>query len=683
MFEGSGRGGHLLPRAVKGLVLAVALVLLSAAGASAATFTVNTTADNAPNGSECSGAAGDCGLRQAIDKANTAGGANTVVVPAGHYTLTISGTDEDNDQTGDLDVTTGTLTLTGAGARSTTIDAGGIDRVLNIQGGATANVSGFTITGGNDTVGSGGGGIANWGTLHLDASTVTGNTTTDVGGGIYEDSNVPDGTTSLTVTHSTISNNTSSYYGGGMDFDGGDATISDTTIVGNVSQYGGHGDSGGAMEIDDGNLVFQNDTIANNRATDTSGNTSTSTLDAGGVELYGDASSTHPVFENTIIANNQPTDCHVRNQSFLPEAGVNLDSDTRCFNGSADKHTNPDLGPLQNNGGQTDTMALLDGSPAINAAANNVCPTDDQRGVTRPQPAGGTCDIGAYEATAPFATTNAATAVTGTSATVNGAVNPDNLSTTYHFEYGTTTAYGSSTASQSAGSGYGDVAVSATLSGLKPGTTYHFRVVATNAVGTSVGADQTFTTPGGLPVVITGPATSVGGRSATLTGSVTPNGSTTVKFQYGTSKKYGKTSSSTKVSGSKKVTVRLRVKGLKPGAIYHYRIVASNASGTSRGKDRTFRTKAIIAISGVSARGCMAASRRTVRVRVSSLLGVKTTVKLGGRTIAHGGRSVTLHLSGLKAGTHTLKVTSTGKAGSTTRTIRFAICRAAAPTFTG
>src|SRR5436190_1675757 len=105
------RGTALASRGLFGLVLAVALLLVAAAAAQAATFTVNTTADNAPTGSECSGAAGDCSLRQAIDKSNNTATDDTINVPAGDYSLTIAGSDDDTDQTGDLDINKGTGTV--------------------------------------------------------------------------------------------------------------------------------------------------------------------------------------------------------------------------------------------------------------------------------------------------------------------------------------------------------------------------------------------------------------------------------------------------------------------------------------------------------------------------------------------------------------------------------------------
>jgi len=94
---------------------------------------------------------------------------------------------------------------------------------------------------------------------------------------------------------------------------------------------------------------------------------------------------------------------------------------------------------------------------------------------------------------APTVTTSDATSLAASTATLNGSVNPNGSSTTYYFEYGTTTDYGSTTISTDAGTGTTSVSVSADLTGLSEGTTYHFRLVATNSVGTSNGDDKILT----------------------------------------------------------------------------------------------------------------------------------------------------------------------------------------------
>jgi virginiamycin B lyase len=95
---------------------------------------------------------------------------------------------------------------------------------------------------------------------------------------------------------------------------------------------------------------------------------------------------------------------------------------------------------------------------------------------------------------APGATTSAASSVTSADATLAGSVTPRFQASTYYFEWGLTSAYGTSTTTTSAGNGTAAVPVEAVISGLAPSTTYHFRVVATNGAGTTLGLDQSFTT---------------------------------------------------------------------------------------------------------------------------------------------------------------------------------------------
>jgi uncharacterized repeat protein (TIGR01451 family) len=99
--------------------------------------------------------------------------------------------------------------------------------------------------------------------------------------------------------------------------------------------------------------------------------------------------------------------------------------------------------------------------------------------------------------TGPTAVTGSASGVGAGSATVSGTVNPDGLTTTYHFDYGTSTNYGSQAPAPpdpSAGSGTTAQTESTALTGLSQNTLYHYRIQATNQLGTSYGADQTFTT---------------------------------------------------------------------------------------------------------------------------------------------------------------------------------------------
>jgi hypothetical protein len=192
---------------------------------------------------------------------------------------------------------------------------------------------------------------------------------------------------------------------------------------------------------------------------------------------------------------------------------------------------------------------------------------------------------------APAAITGPVSAVGPTSATASGTVNPNGRSTSWYFEYGTTTSYGKRTSSRSAGSGNASIQISGSLTGLVSGTTYHYRLVASNGDGTTRGRDGIFTTPFS-PRAVTGSATSVTVGSATLNGTVDPNGRTTSwHFEYGTSTRYGaRTPVRSAGSGTTATGVAVAVSGLRSGRVYHYRLVARSDAGTSRGADRTFST---------------------------------------------------------------------------------------------
>ena len=101
---------------------------------------------------------------------------------------------------------------------------------------------------------------------------------------------------------------------------------------------------------------------------------------------------------------------------------------------------------------------------------------------------------GSTTITPPTVVTSAASLIATTTVQLNGTVNPNGASTAYHFDYGTTTGYGTSTTSVSAGAGSVAVNAVANLTGLTQGTLYHFRLVASNGGGTTNGIDATFTT---------------------------------------------------------------------------------------------------------------------------------------------------------------------------------------------
>jgi hypothetical protein len=194
----------------------------------------------------------------------------------------------------------------------------------------------------------------------------------------------------------------------------------------------------------------------------------------------------------------------------------------------------------------------------------------------------------------PDATTGAASGVAQNTATVVGTVNPQGIATTYHFEYGTSTTYGLTTADKDAGSGTSAVDAQADLTGLTTDTTYHYRLVATNAAGVARGADRTLRTaqPLGPPGATTGSARNVTAAGARLIASVDPNGrATTYRFEYGTTTGYGKhTADASAGSGQSARSVSATIAGLAANTRYHYRVVATNAAGVTRGRDRTFTT---------------------------------------------------------------------------------------------
>jgi hypothetical protein len=279
----------------------------------------------------------------------------------------------------------------------------------------------------------------------------------------------------------------------------------------------------------------------------------------------------------------------------------------------------------------------------------------------------------------PDVTTGAASGINASSATLNGTVDPNGRETTFYFEYGTSTSYGTKTPAKSAGSATSAQSESAAISGLTAGRTYHFRLVAQSDAGSATGKDAMFTTSS-APAVVTGDVASVAPTSATLNGSVTPNGlATTWWFEYGTSASYGsKTSSQSAGSGATASSVSLQVKSLKVATAYHYRLVAQNTSGRSYGTDRTFTTVSAPAsqtggTQNVGADSALVTGSLDTRGRsttwrfdygTSTNYGKSTSWKSAGSKI--GTQSVTTMLTGLSpATTYHYRLVATSDAGTT------------------
>ncbi len=338
----------------------------------------------------------------------------------------------------------------------------------NVAGGDGDEASGF---GGGVDFGSGG--DKNALTLSIDRSGVTGN---KAGGGGEE----------------------SSGFGGGVNFASGGAEVTQTLTVSNstisANSAGGGGTEadgfGGGISFGSGTASLSYVTVAANSAGGAGGSSFGAGLDMGSVGTGGIGSS--------IVAANVGGNC----SSAVTSLGHNIDDGASCgFKGTGDKSSvDARLGPVGGHGGVSSTQMPLSGSPAIDGADPATCPSSDQRGVARPQ--GGGCDIGAVEPAPPAVTTGSATSVGSSSAVVSGSVNPNFSATSYHVDWGTTTAYGNFTAEAAAGEGGTPQSVSATLDKLKPQTVYHFRMVVSNAAGTVVGADRTFATSQAPPTII-------------------------------------------------------------------------------------------------------------------------------------------------------------------------------------
>ncbi len=190
----------------------------------------------------------------------------------------------------------------------------------------------------------------------------------------------------------------------------------------------------------------------------------------------------------------------------------------------------------------------------------------------------------------PSVNTLAATNVTGATATLNGAINPNGLSTNYYFEWGTTVGYGNTTPVVNAGSGTSTINVQADISGLTGGVVYHFRLAGVNSDGTNYGSDLTFS-PGAASVT-TSAITGVTMTTATSGGNVTTDGGSAVTARgvcWGTSSNPVVTGNHT-TDGSGMGSFTSNIIGLTSNTTYHARAYATNGAGTFYGEDLTFTT---------------------------------------------------------------------------------------------
>jgi hypothetical protein len=326
--------------------------------------------------------------------------------------------------------------------------------------------------GGNGGGGGLGGGISSTGQLAIDASTLSGNTAGAGGAG------------GNGIGLARLGGNGGpGGHGGGIWSSGATASISDVTVSENAAGMGGSGGQGsrvgdpglagaGGGLFAQSPVALRSSTIAGNAA-----------ARGGGIFAIGAATVSEAA---SVISGNGGQNC---SGAFADDGDNVAPADGTCPGANVD----PQLAPLADNGGPTQTMALLHGSRAIDLVPTGTnCPQADQRGVGRPR--GAACDAGAYEVAPPGVTNASARASAATGAALSATINSNVQATKVQVRYGTTTASGSTTAARDAGAGDSPVDIALSLSGLTPRTTYHAQIVATNGDGTTNSGDLTFTT---------------------------------------------------------------------------------------------------------------------------------------------------------------------------------------------
>jgi hypothetical protein len=202
-------------------------------------------------------------------------------------------------------------------------------------------------------------------------------------------------------------------------------------------------------------------------------------------------------------------------------------------------------------------------------------------------------------------TTNPASAVASTAATLNGHLDPAGNGNIVdcHFQYVTDAAFHAhgyadpsvvSVPCAEGNSFSAPAEVHADVSGLRPATLYHFRLDVTDAQGQSEGVEETVSTLPAVKDVATSACSNVQGHSATLNGTLDPNGlDTTYRFEYGTTTAYGTTApvpdaDAGSTPGAQ--SVHVDVSALQSGTVYHYRLLATNTNGATPGQDETCTT---------------------------------------------------------------------------------------------
>lgn len=320
---------------------------------------------------------------------------------------TVYGIDADSPASGGGIEDAGTLTLnntrvSGNGAGGWNGSGGGIRQTF--MGFTRLTLNNTTVSGNTAAIFGGGVDSESSGMLALNNSIISGNRA-DAGGGIF----IGPGISNAIITNSTISENTATVEGGGIDNGGLSLTVANSTVSRNrVTSPNG---SGGGINNVMYKLIITTSTVSGNTARiggAIANHTGGATVNASTIadNDSGTYASTeyggYLYLRNSLLANT-PANCTFGpfSTALSPtSADYNLSSDASCtgFTGPHDlNNVNPLVGPLANNGGPTQTHALLSGSPAIDRIpmTGTYCPATDQRGIARPQ--GLACDIGAFE----------------------------------------------------------------------------------------------------------------------------------------------------------------------------------------------------------------------------------------------------------------------------------------------
>lgn len=380
--------------------------LLLVAATAVRAFDVDSTEDqvDAVIDGICASDEGLCTLRAAVQEAEATAAPDVINVPAGKYTLKLTGIFENSSAAGDLDITQD-LTINGAGV-GVTIIQGKKDRVFDIFGTPIVAINDLTVSKGAvvskldfppEDLDGGGISILFDAVVTLTDVAIVGNKADDDGGGIACGAD-------LTMNRVTVEKNKSRDDGGGVYTFVGTSTLTNVTIAKNRA-----GDQGGAMEVQSF-LTCTNCTLSGNKAKGLGGavHSEDSVLlinatlrgnkggktQAGGLQTDGAAQIE---IRNTLLDTNKPINC----LGTIVLGGGNIESGDSCGLSPAESNVKEmGLAGLEDNGGGTRTHALEPESPAIDFGIDANCSATDQRGILRVDVPGvgtGICDSGAFE----------------------------------------------------------------------------------------------------------------------------------------------------------------------------------------------------------------------------------------------------------------------------------------------